>query len=86
MLKPKVHALKTMLLLVSMLEVSSCATTVDAVTGATCPSLPEYSKETQAQAARELRALPPGTVIGGLFVPDYGRMRDGVRACLEAQK
>jgi hypothetical protein len=46
-----------------------------------CPSLPEYTPDQQVQAADELAAMPDGGIVKGLFMPDYGRMRDGVRAC-----
>lgn len=61
---------------------SSCAT---APSDVTCPSLPVYSPEVQTQAANELDALPPGSVIGATMMPDYGTMRAGVRACLKAR-
>jgi hypothetical protein len=51
------------------------------VVSAICPSLPEYSKELQLKAAEELEAMPPGSVVADIFMPDYGKMRDGVRAC-----
>jgi hypothetical protein len=54
------------------------------VSGA-CPSLPEYPKDLQAQAADELERMPEGSVIAGIFIPDYGRMRDAVRECLKAR-
>lgn len=34
-------------------------------------------------AADELDAMPDGSVIANVLMPDYGRMRDGVRACLK---
>jgi hypothetical protein len=46
-----------------------------------CPSLPEYTLDQQVQAADELAAMPDGGIVKGLFMPDYGRMRDGTRAC-----
>jgi hypothetical protein len=30
--------------------------------------------------------MPDGSVIANVFMTDYGRMRDGVRACLKAQE
>lgn len=62
---------------------SSCASTPP--TGPACPSLPEYTPELQIQAADELDAMPDGSVIANVFMPDYGKMRKGVRACLKAQ-
>ncbi|QDL92560.1 hypothetical protein FDP22_12665 [Paroceanicella profunda] len=45
-----------------------------------CPSLVPYSPEVQEQALRELRGLPPGSVLPR-FLDDYGVMRAEVRAC-----
>lgn len=44
-----------------------------------------YTPEVQIEAANELDALPDGSVIANVFMPDYGRMRAGVRACLQAR-
>ena len=72
---------KITLLAALLLSASGCETARSKVAGPACPSLPEYSREIQAAAADELDALPDGTVIKELFIPDYGRMREGVRAC-----
>lgn len=56
------------------------------IVGTVCPSLPEYPTDIQARAADELDGLPDGTVLKNLFIPDYGRMRDGVRACQKANE
>lgn len=61
---------------------SSCET---APSDVACPSLPEYSKEMQAKAADEIDAMPDDSVIASVFMPDYGQMRAGVRACLKAR-
>jgi hypothetical protein len=45
-----------------------------------CPPVIEYSREVQAQAARELGMLPDGTTIAGMLA-DYSVMRDQARAC-----
>jgi hypothetical protein len=37
-------------------------------------------------AADELEALPPGSVIADVLIPDYAAMRAGVRACLKASE
>jgi hypothetical protein len=55
------------------------------VSGA-CPSLPEYPKDLQTRAADELAKMPEGSIIAGLFIPDYGRMRDAVRECIKARE
>ena len=44
-----------------------------------CPSLVKYSRATQAQAAREMRTLPPGATLERM-IQDYSRMRDACRA------
>lgn len=60
----------------------ACAT---APSDVTCPSLPAYSKEVQAEAATELDAMPDGSVIANIFMPDYRVMRAGTRACIKAR-
>jgi hypothetical protein len=47
---------------------SGCAST------SRCPPLVDYSKEDQAKAAKELRALPNDSAIARL-VQDYGQLR-----------
>jgi hypothetical protein len=65
------------------MALSSCAAApVVAVSGA-CPNLPEYSKDLLNQAADEVEKLPEGSIIGGVLLPDYGRMRDAVRVCIK---
>lgn len=73
--------LKTTALALLATCLSACGTVRSS--GPVCPSLPEYSKEVQAAAADELNAMPDGSVIANVFMPDYGRMREGVRACLK---
>lgn len=38
------------------------------------------------KAADEIEAMPDDSVVANVLMPDYGRMRDGVRACLKARK
>lgn len=66
-------ALATMLL-------TGCATAPSSTTVTVCPSIVEYSRERQARAGAELRAMPPTAELPGMFA-DYGRLRDQVRAC-----
>lgn len=54
-------------------------------TKAACPSLPVYSKEILDGAADEIDALPDGSVLGNIMMPDYGKMRAGVRECIKAR-
>lgn len=67
------------------MSLTACGPEPSKLAGPACPSLPEYTKGQQAQAADELERMPPGSIIADLFMPDYGRMRQGVRACLKAQ-
>jgi hypothetical protein len=46
-----------------------------------CGTNAEISKEQQAKAADEIDALPQGSIIAEIIVPDWGRMRDENRAC-----
>jgi hypothetical protein len=68
------------------MSLSACGTAPSKLAGAACPSLPVYAPDIQTRAADELDAMPDGSIIKGVFMPDYGRMRDGVRACLKAQE
>lgn len=61
-----------------LMSLSACATAPSSVV---CPTLVTYSRELQAQAAEELKALPEHGVVRGRMMPDYGTMRDEVRAC-----
>lgn len=72
---------KAALLLLLATFLSGCET---APSDVACPSLPAYSKELQAKGADEVDALPEGSVIP-VFVVDYQKMRDGVRACIKAR-
>lgn|GEM_PF-6984032 len=51
-----------------------------------CPQLVEYSAAVQDQALAELQALPGDGIVRGRLMPDYGRMRDEVRACKKAAR
>ena len=46
-----------------------------------CPTLPAYTLGMQRQAADELKMLPADGMVRGRMMPDYGTMRDEVRAC-----
>lgn len=73
--------MRKLLVLGPLLMLSSACST--APSDIACPSLPVYSSELQKEAAAEVKALPDGSVLGNIFMPDYGQMRDGVRACLK---
>ena len=62
--------------------ISGCATG----SSSACPHIVEYSTEIETQGAEELKALPETGVVRARFMPDYGQLRDGVRACLKAKK
>lgn len=70
------RALTVLTLLATL--ISGCAT---ANSSAACPHISEYSKEVQGHAADELGAMPDGSIIKNVFMPDYGTMRAEVRAC-----
>lgn len=74
---------RVMLWILSALAISrvlvGCASIQVTVTPA-CPPLKNYSAETQAQAAREIKGLGTGSAAGAL-IQDYGALRDQVRAC-----
>ncbi len=71
MQKLKALALLTMFL-------SACET---APSRPACPHVKEYSKELQEKAADELDALPDGSIVANVMMPDYGTLRAGARAC-----
>jgi hypothetical protein len=75
---------KLPLLVLLTMSVGACAPAISS-TSAACPSLPIYSKELQEAAADEIDALPDGSVLGNIMMPDYGRMRAGVRECIKAR-
>lgn len=62
------------LMLVSF-SLAGCQTT-RVVSG--CPPLVTYSAQTQKQLAADLRALPPGSLLGRVIV-DYKKLRDACR-------
>ena len=72
---------KRLALALLMMSTSGCATAGSEAPRVVCPREVEYSKELQAAAADEVAALPKDGVIRGRFMPDYGRLRDQVRAC-----
>ncbi len=60
---------------------SGCATVnSDGVMLGACPPVVEYSREFQAQAAKELALLPEGTAIAEML-SNYAVMREQARAC-----
>jgi hypothetical protein len=59
------------------MSTSGCATAVSSA----CPREVEYSAEQQRRAADELSALPRDGMVRSTMMPDYGRLRDQVRAC-----
>lgn len=65
-------------LLIPVLCLSACAT---APSDPVCPKLAPYTAAQQAEAAKELNALPLGAELRA-FVSDYGKLRDETRVCL----
>lgn len=66
---------RTILMAVAFsVAVASCKST-----GGGCPSLVDYSAETQRLAAAELRRLPKGSLLARMIV-DYKKTRDACRA------
>lgn len=65
-----------------MMFLSGCETVPSSVA---CPSLPEYLQDTMNQAADEIDALPDGSVVGNILMPDYAKMRAGVRECIASR-
>ena len=70
---PRLVALVTV-----MSFLAGCAT--DRFKGTGCPPVPAYSSQFLAQAAAELRQLPPGAAIEQMLA-DYQVLRDQARAC-----
>lgn len=68
----------TLLIAAGMALLSGCANTTPFEPA--CPRLVAYPAETQDQAAAEIEALPPGSVLPQ-FIADYSVMRAEVREC-----
>jgi hypothetical protein len=58
------------------LLLSACTSTVTV----TCPAPVVYSPGMQAEAADELLALPPGSILTQMMI-DYGQLRAKLREC-----
>ena len=67
-----------MLLLLTACETGSS----DVVVRFVCLRVNEYDRATQDKALAEFNALPQGSALR-LFIGDYKRLRDQVRACRE---
>lgn len=80
--------MRTLLVLVPLaMSTSGCLTgSSEAPSPAVCPQITEYPLEMQRAAQQELARLPADGVIRTRFMPDYGTMRDEVRACRKATK
>lgn len=63
------------------MSIAGCAAGPSRLPAPVCPQLIEYSPADQAKAADELKRLPVSGVVRSKFLPDYGTMRDEVRAC-----
>ena len=82
--------MKTSLLLVLTTSIAGCATgasddtahwgAVSRAAGAVlAPSVRPYTADELARARAELATLPPGSVVAGVMISDYLRMRDQSR-------
>jgi hypothetical protein len=72
--------LTRLVLVIAPLSLTACATEDSSF--ASCPVPVIYGAAVLAAAAHELVQLPENSVIGGRFLPDYGRLRDQSWACL----
>ena len=66
-------------LMIAMLWLSACGMG-GSDTGATCPSVVDYTTTDKARAADEVESLPEGAVIVRML-SDYAVLRDQARAC-----
>jgi hypothetical protein len=60
----------------ALLAISACTSTVTV----TCPAPVSYTPGQQAEAADELLALPPGSILTQMMI-DYGALRAKLREC-----
>tara|TARA_R110002110_G_scaffold68731_10_gene185890 strand:+ start:13025 stop:13279 length:255 start_codon:yes stop_codon:yes gene_type:complete len=68
-------------LVLATIWLSGCATVgSDGRTVGICPSVVEYSREFQTQAAEELSLLPEGSAVAEMLA-DYAVMLEQARAC-----
>lgn len=77
--------LRAMSLLGCALALSNCSPAPPVAVSGACPSLPVYDAALQTKAADEVAAMPAGSVVAEVLLPDYGSMRDAVRACMAAR-
>lgn len=62
------------ILILASFELAACQTT-----GGSAPPLVTYTPAEQAQAAKELRAMPKGSITAKMIV-DYAKTRKAIRA------
>ena len=74
--------------IVAAFVLAGCATAreLPSRTITVCPTLKPYSKEVQAEAARQLPDVRRNQPIIASLIDDYGRLRAQVRACKEGVK
>lgn len=71
------------LAIIALLTLTACATPEPVpVLHNVCLPMVEYSATEQAQAAKELSAMPPGAELPKMMT-DYGKMRAANRACTD---
>ena len=66
------------LLVPLMLSLTACQTAPSRLS--VCPKVIEYTKQEQKEAAKEIKATPPGPYVSR-FVIDYKTTRDQLRKC-----
>ena len=62
---------------------AACSTLTVPPATSLCPEPKSYTVDEEARAARELLALPAGSVLAEM-ITDYGRERAELRACRRA--
>jgi hypothetical protein len=63
-------------ILTALFATTACTSTVTV----TCPAPAVYSPGMQAEAAEEILALPPGSILTQMMI-DYGALRAKLREC-----
>jgi hypothetical protein len=59
---------------------AACSSLAASPTATLCPEPKAYTADEETRAARELLALPEGSVLAEMMI-DYGRERVALRAC-----
>jgi hypothetical protein len=62
-----------------LMSLSACGQAPSRITAD--PHVKDYSKDTLEAAADEIDALPDGSVLANIMIPDYAAIRAGAREC-----